>query len=376
MANRGALGGLSEAALQAALLMDAAGKDDVFLETVGVGQAEVDIIDHADTVVLVLQPGSGDSIQALKAGVMEIPDVIVVNKADHPLTDTMVREIRGVLSLGPQEGWVPPIVTAEAARGERRRGDRGQARRAPCPHRGEGTLAERRRRNLRDEVLALATGRMRRRLEADVDEDPAVRRPARRGRRPPARPGQRGHRAARTRTGELMDERIESGMRIQLAGWRSAMGLADVERVGWKVGLNAPPVMEALGIDRPVIGWLASGTTLAAPAEFVTAGTTKSGAEPELAITVGEGGSVAGLAPAIEVVDVDKSFDDLAAILADNIFHRGVVFGPQSEPRALPGITARVECDGETEAELELADAVGDPAEVVRARGRPAGGDG
>ena len=103
MASRGSLGGLSEATLQAALLMDAAGKDDVFLETVGVGQAEVDIIDHADTVVLVLMPGSGDSIQALKAGVMEIPDVIVVNKKDHPLTDTMVREIRGVLSLGPQQ---------------------------------------------------------------------------------------------------------------------------------------------------------------------------------------------------------------------------------------------------------------------------------
>ena len=97
MATRGALGGLAEAALQAALLMDAAGKDDVFLETVGVGQAEVDVIDHADSVVLVLIPGSGDSIQALKAGVMEIPDVIVVNKSDHPLTDTMVREIRGVL---------------------------------------------------------------------------------------------------------------------------------------------------------------------------------------------------------------------------------------------------------------------------------------
>src|SRR5438270_8518388 len=109
MANRGALGGLSEAALQAALLMDASGKDDVFLETVGVGQAEVDIIDHADTIVLVLMPGSGDSIQALKAGVMEIPDIIVVNKADHPLTDTMVREIRGVLSLAPQRGWRVPI---------------------------------------------------------------------------------------------------------------------------------------------------------------------------------------------------------------------------------------------------------------------------
>src|SRR5918998_982976 len=118
MASRGSLGGLSEAALQAALLMDASGKDDVFLETVGVGQAEVDIIDHADTVVLALMPGSGDSIQALKAGVMEIPDVIVVNKADHPLTDTMVREIRGVLSLGPQKGWRVPIIKAEAARGE------------------------------------------------------------------------------------------------------------------------------------------------------------------------------------------------------------------------------------------------------------------
>src|SRR5436853_3255298 len=111
MANRGALGGLSEAALQAALLMDASGRNLVFLETVGVGQAEVDIIDHADTVVLVLMPGSGDSIQALKAGVMEIPDVIVVNKSDHPLTDTMIREIKGVLALAPtaKGGWRVPI---------------------------------------------------------------------------------------------------------------------------------------------------------------------------------------------------------------------------------------------------------------------------
>src|SRR4051794_28681425 len=118
MANRGALGGLSEAALQAALLMDASGRDVVFVETVGVGQAEVDVMDHADTIVLVLMPGSGDSIQALKAGVMEIPDVIVVNKADHPLTDTMVREIRGVLSLGEQKGWRVPIVKTEAVHGK------------------------------------------------------------------------------------------------------------------------------------------------------------------------------------------------------------------------------------------------------------------
>src|SRR3954469_20095435 len=105
MATRGSLGGLAEAALQAALLMDASGKDDVLLETVGVGQGEIDIVDHADTIVLALMPGSGDSIQALKAGVMEIPDVIVVNKADHPLADTMMREVRSVLSLGPQGEW-------------------------------------------------------------------------------------------------------------------------------------------------------------------------------------------------------------------------------------------------------------------------------
>ncbi len=138
MATRGALGGLAEAALQTALLMDASGKDDVLLETVGVGQAEVDVIDHADSVVLVLIPGSGDSIQALKAGVMEIPDVIVVNKADHPLTDTMVREVRGVLSLAPQEGWRVPIIKTEAYRGIGRAGAGREARRAPRPRRGRG----------------------------------------------------------------------------------------------------------------------------------------------------------------------------------------------------------------------------------------------
>ena len=174
MASRGSLGGLSEATLQAALLMDASGKDDVFLETVGVGQAEVDIIDHADTVVLVLMPGSGDSIQALKAGVMEIPDVIVVNKTDHPLTDTMVREIRGVLSLGDQHGWRVPIVKTEASRAEgiEELVEKISEHRAYIEQ--EGTLAERRRRNLRNEVIALATARTRRKLEKHVSEDASV----------------------------------------------------------------------------------------------------------------------------------------------------------------------------------------------------------
>ena len=184
MANRGALGGLSEAALQAALLLDAAGREDVFVETVGVGQAEIDIIDHADTIVLVLMPGSGDSIQALKAGVMEIPDVIVINKADHPLTDTMVREIRGVLSLAnldrtPEEArgrWRVPIIKTEAARGE----GIDELVSAMDEHRAHilaaGELTERRARNLRSEVLAIATARLRRRLEEDLRGDPEFKR--------------------------------------------------------------------------------------------------------------------------------------------------------------------------------------------------------
>src|SRR5262245_39839158 len=153
MASRGALGGLSEATLQAALLMDASGKDDVFIETVGVGQAEIDIVDHGDTIILALMPGSGDSIQALKAGEMEIPDIIVVNKADHPMTDTMIREIRGVLSLGPATSWRVPIVKTEAVKPSAESGIPELAEKI-AEHRAhieeEGTLEERRARNLRN----------------------------------------------------------------------------------------------------------------------------------------------------------------------------------------------------------------------------------
>jgi LAO/AO transport system kinase len=170
MANRGALGGLSEASLQAALLMDAAGRDDVFLETVGVGQAEVDIIDHADTVLLVLMPGGGDSVQALKAGIMEIPDIICVNKADHPLTQTMVREIRSVLSLAPQGSWKVPIMQTVAVDGtgvDELMEKLGEHR---AHIEAEGTLSARRRQSLRKEVLALATHRVRRDLEQRLAE--------------------------------------------------------------------------------------------------------------------------------------------------------------------------------------------------------------
>jgi len=172
MATRGSLGGLAEASLQAALLMDASGKDDVLLETVGVGQGEIDVVDHADTIVLALMPGSGDSIQALKAGIMEIPDVIVVNKSDHPLADTMVREVRAVLSLGPRTDWKVPVVRTEATREE---GiiellDRIDTHRAHIER--TGSLAERRARNLRAEVLGIAAGRIRRRLDERAASDP------------------------------------------------------------------------------------------------------------------------------------------------------------------------------------------------------------
>src|SRR6195256_2918441 len=169
MANRGALGGLSEAALQAALLLDAAGREDVFVETVGVGQAEIDIIDHADTIVLVLMPGSGDSVQALKAGVMEIPDVIVINKADHPAARTMRSEIRSILSLDRDRAWKPPIVETEALRGEGgpELWQAGLEPRAFLER--DGGLEQRRRRSIEHEVVAVAVAQARRRLSRAVE---------------------------------------------------------------------------------------------------------------------------------------------------------------------------------------------------------------
>ena len=171
MATRGALGGLAEAALQATLLMAAAGREEIYVETVGVGQAEVDIGGHADSIVLVLVPGSGDSVQALKAGVMEIPDVLVVNKSDHPLTDVLVRELRGTLSLAPHEGWQVPIVTTDAIAGT----GVEELEQVLESHRlaleQDGTLAARRRRNLRNEVIELAGARLRRRLQERLAGD-------------------------------------------------------------------------------------------------------------------------------------------------------------------------------------------------------------
>ena len=118
LATRGQLGGLSTATSDAALVLDAAGKDLVLIETVGVGQDEVDIARLADVTVVVLVPEGGDDVQALKAGIMEIADVFVVNKADRAGADRIVQAVAAAQSLRPAEGeWQPPIVQTEATTG-------------------------------------------------------------------------------------------------------------------------------------------------------------------------------------------------------------------------------------------------------------------
>jgi len=176
MGTRGHLGGLAEATLQALLILDAAGKEIVFLETVGAGQSEVEVIGIADTVVLVLMPGSGDSVQALKAGIMEIPDVIAINKMDHPAAKTMLNEVRSILSLDRERAWRPPIVLTEATRGENveELWSKIEAHRAFLE--SEGELEERRRRNLAGEVFAVASMRAKAHLEGAVADDPELRR--------------------------------------------------------------------------------------------------------------------------------------------------------------------------------------------------------
>lgn len=124
MAARGHLGGLAAAVPAAALVLDAAGFDDVILETVGVGQSEVDVASMADTTLVVLAPGLGDGVQAAKAGILEIADVLVVNKADQPGSGRLESELRGMVELGHavatvhDDVWIPPILRTVAVRGE------------------------------------------------------------------------------------------------------------------------------------------------------------------------------------------------------------------------------------------------------------------
>jgi LAO/AO transport system kinase len=176
MGTRGHLGGLAEATLQALLVLDAAGRDLVFLETVGTGQSEIEVIGVADTVLLVLMPGSGDSVQALKAGIMEIPDVIAVNKKDHPAAKTMLNEVRSILALDTESDWKPPIVLTEAVTEE----GIPELWEQIAAHReyleSNGLLDERRRQNLAGEVFTVASARAKTHLEQAVADDPELRR--------------------------------------------------------------------------------------------------------------------------------------------------------------------------------------------------------
>jgi GTPase len=174
MGTRGHLGGLAEATLQAVLLLDAAGKDVVFVETVGAGQSEVEVTGIADTVVLVLMPGSGDSVQALKAGIMEIPDVIAINKMEHPAAKTMLNEVRSIVALADPDQR-PAVLLTEALTGE----NVVELWAAVEEHRAtleaDGRLEERRRKNLAAEVFAVASSRASAHLRAAVVEDAGLR---------------------------------------------------------------------------------------------------------------------------------------------------------------------------------------------------------
>jgi LAO/AO transport system kinase len=166
MATRGHAGGLAEATADAVLVLDAAGYDVVLVETVGAGQTEVEVSQLVETVALVLMPGGGDAIQAIKAGLMEIPDVLVVNKADRPGADLMRAELEGALGLVSWEGgWRPPIVSTRALDGE----GVGELAAAIARHRAhlgdDGALEARRRDGLARQLRSLALDRFGRRVD-------------------------------------------------------------------------------------------------------------------------------------------------------------------------------------------------------------------
>jgi LAO/AO transport system kinase len=177
MASRGHLGGLSWATPQATRILAAAGFDVVLIETVGVGQAEVEIASLADTALVVVAPGLGDSIQAAKAGILEIADVFAVNKSDRPGAQEAVRDLRTMLAMASYAAgeWRPPIVSTSAATGD----GIDDLVAALDKHRdwlaGTGRRDERRRRRVREEISAIALGELRQRMgglpgESRLDE--------------------------------------------------------------------------------------------------------------------------------------------------------------------------------------------------------------
>lgn len=176
MGARGHLGGLSVAARNTIQLLDAAGFDIILVETVGVGQSELEIADAADTTVLVVQPGSGDEVQAIKAGIMEVADIFVVNKGDHPQAEKTVADIRDLLKMDlAAREWVPPVVKTVALhnRGVEDLWMRVQQHRRYLEKSGE--LQRRRTRRLEQEIVDIAVGRLRERVLAPRTETGAFR---------------------------------------------------------------------------------------------------------------------------------------------------------------------------------------------------------
>ncbi len=160
MATRGHLGGLADAARQAIRVLDSAGFPLVLVETVGVGQVEVEIVGAADTTVVVLNPGWGDGVQANKAGIMEIADVFVINKADRAGVRDTVRDVEQMLELSALGDWRPPIVKTVASNGEGIAGAWAEIVRHRHYLEESGELEQRRRRRLRDELITRVTQRL------------------------------------------------------------------------------------------------------------------------------------------------------------------------------------------------------------------------
>ena len=165
MASRGHLGGLAGATADAVSLMDAFGFDVILIETVGVGQSEIAIAELAQTTLVALQPGSGDSIQVLKAGIMEIADVFVVNKADHPMADQLRREIRSAMEMLEWNGWIPELVATQALSGEGIEQLWAAIERHMVYLNETGEIEGRRRDAFTHQVRQLALGRIERRLD-------------------------------------------------------------------------------------------------------------------------------------------------------------------------------------------------------------------
>ena len=177
MGSRGHLGGLAGASRLAALAMEAAGMDVVLYETVGVGQGEVEVASAADTVVLALQPGTGDAVQALKAGVMEIADIFCINKADHPQAKGAANEVRSILDIGQEldpQPWYPPIIMTRGDTGEGIEELEATIEKHRSYLEESGKLEERRRASLKEFVISWAKERleeeMQERLSREDDE--------------------------------------------------------------------------------------------------------------------------------------------------------------------------------------------------------------